>query len=216
MKEASIDKVETEDVLKISTRLSPKIIIVDDIYEDPHKVREFALSCKFVANDKYHKGSRTGNRFLPKGMKELFEKFLNKKITKWKEHGVNGVFQFCTAQDALVYHVDQQSYAAMIYLTPNAPPSCGTSTYRSRRTGLRSAPTKADAKRLATPQGALHYQIFRNNFYDKTNLDVVDVMGNVYNRLVIFDAQSIHAASEYFGDKKENARLFQMFFFDAE
>ena len=41
-----------------------------------------------------------------------------------------------------------------------------------------------------------------------------DVLGNVYNRLVIFDASAIHSASEYFGTIKENARLWQMFFFD--
>ena len=58
--------------------------------------------------------------------------------------------------------------------------------------------------------------IFKNNFYDKTDLDVVDIAGNVYNRLIIFNAQTIHAASEYFGDAKENSRLFQIFFFDAE
>ena len=43
------------------------------------------------------------------------------------------------------------------------------------------------------------------DFFDKTDLDVVDVAGNVYNRLVIFNARAIHSASEYFGDTKENA-----------
>ena len=52
--------------------------------------------------------------------------------------------------------------------------------------------------------------------YDKTDLKLVDVAGNVYNRLILFNAQAIHAASEYFGDSKENSRLFQIFFFDAE
>jgi hypothetical protein len=64
-------------------------------------------------------------------------------------------------------------------------------------------------------RGKLNYQIFKNNFYDKSGLEVVDVVGNVYNRLFIFNAKSIHAASEYFGDTKENSRLFQIFFFDA-
>jgi hypothetical protein len=44
----------------------------------------------------------------------------------------------------------------------------------------------------------------------------VDVLGNVYNRLVIFDASAIHSASQYFGTVKENSRLWQMFFFDTE
>ena len=49
---------------------------------------------------------------------------------------------------------------------------------------------------------------------DKTIYEPVDVVGNVFNRLVIFEARSIHAASEYFGFHKYNCRLWQMFFFD--
>ena len=40
----------------------------------------------------------------------------------------------------------------------------------------------------------------------------MDKIGNIYNRLILFDAKSIHAASEYFGNYKENGRLFQLFF----
>jgi hypothetical protein len=51
---------------------------------------------------------------------------------------------------------------------------------------------------------------------DKTPYDTVDKFGNVFNRLVIFDAGCIHGASEYFGYDMETARLWHMFFFDAE
>ena len=84
MNETPTEEIREDDILKISTDFSPKIIIVDNIYENPDEVRKFALSRKFIANDKYHKGERSGSRFLPKGMKELFEKFLGKKITKWE------------------------------------------------------------------------------------------------------------------------------------
>ena len=43
---------------------------------------------------------------------------------------------------------------------------------------------------------------------------LVDKIGNIYNRVVLFDSRCIHAASEYFGNTKENSRLFQLFFFD--
>ena len=33
----------------------------------------------------------------------------------------NGIFQFCTADQPIVYHVDNQTYAGMVYLTPEAP-----------------------------------------------------------------------------------------------
>ena len=58
--------------------------------------------------------------------------------------------------------------------------------------------------------------MFKGNFYDKSPWDLVDVVGNVYNRMAIWDAKLVHAASQYFGDNKQNSRLFHMFFFDAE
>ena len=50
---------------------------------------------------------------------------------------------------------------------------------------------------------------------DKTQWEAVDNIGNVYNRLVIFDAHYIHAVTEYFGEDINNSRLFQLFFFNV-
>ena len=54
------------------------------------------------------------------------------KIREWETHGMNGRFQYCVPQDPLVYHNDAQTWAAMVYLTPDAPPECGTSLYVSK------------------------------------------------------------------------------------
>lgn len=61
----------------------------------------------------------------------------------------------------------------------------------------------------------LHWKGDGDVHLDPTPWEPVDVAGNVYNRLVIFDASNIHAASQYFGTKKENCRMWQMFFFDT-
>ena len=53
------------------------------------------------------------------------------------------------------------------------------------------------------------------NFYDSTQYELMDEVANVYNRLVLFNAKRIHAATKYFGDSIENARFFQLFFFDV-
>jgi len=42
------------------------------------------------------------------------------------------------------------------------------------------------------------------------------MIGNVYNRLVIFDGKNIHSGSEYFGTGLEDSRLIHLFFFDSE
>ena len=68
--------------------------------------------------------------------------------------------------------------------------------------------------------GRRYYKTFKGlsndmNFYDGTQFEKIDDIGNVYNRLVIFNSSQLHAATEYFGDAINNARFFHMFFFDV-
>lgn len=181
------------------------IIVVDDFYSDPYTVREFALAQEFVESPSYHKGKRTPRQFLFPGIREEFERLLRRKITLWEEHAHNGVFQICTAADPIVYHSDLQTYAATIYLTPNAPLDGGLRTLRSRVTGALRDP----------PQGRISQLTYTNNLLDPTKWETVDQVGNVFNRLVIFDAKLLHAAGTYWGHDDRSGRLFQMFFFDA-
>ena len=123
---------ELKTNFEINEVFDTNVIVVDNFYKNPHEVREFALSRdSYRPHVEYHKGQRTEENFKPEGVKRAIENLLQKKITKWDEHGANGVFQFCTSEDAIVYHVDSQSYAAVVYLTPDAPPECGTTFYRS-------------------------------------------------------------------------------------
>jgi hypothetical protein len=54
----------------------------------------------------------------------------------------------------------------------------------------------------------------QKTFVDKTPYEMVDTVGNIFNRLVIFDGGLIHAASEYFGWDIPSSRLFHMYFFN--
>jgi hypothetical protein len=95
----------------------------------------------------------------------------------------------------------------MLYLTPDAPYQCGTTLYAHKQTRARTYYDPGWDAAWNHPGGS---------HLDRTPWEPVDVAGNVYNRLVIFDASAIHSASEYFGNSKENARLWQMFFFDTD
>ena len=110
--------------------IHPSVIAVDDFYKNPDEVREYALTLNFQHNKQQHKGQRTRERVFFDGTKEFFEDILKKKVTSWDNQPHNGVFQFCTAEDQLVYHTDAQTYAAVVFLTPNAPAECGTSFFR--------------------------------------------------------------------------------------
>jgi len=180
----------------------PTLTVVDHFYTHPDKVREFALSQQFNEHPKFHKGKRTETQYLFPNLKKRFESILGHKITNWTVYGVNSCFQSCIAGEQLVYHFDVQQYAGIIFLTPDAPPESGTTFYRSKYT--KNMKVNGD-----------YDQVFRTGVLDPSQFDVVDVVGNKYNRLVLFDAQLLHAASSYFGDSIENGRLFQLFFFDV-
>lgn len=194
----------------------PALVVVDNFYNDPDAVRDYALKQAYQDNLNDHKGSRSIEKTIFSGTKEAFEFILNKRVTNWETHIYNGVFQYCIAEDSLVYHTDNQTYAAMIFLTPDAPVETGTSFYRSKFNKLMREPTAEDCERLNSSAEELVENMFAHNYYDKTRWELLDTVGNVYNRLVIFDAKRVHSASEYFGDCKENGRLFHIFFFDTE
>ena len=214
-----------EQVVAKLAASTPAAIIVDDFLDNPDEIRRFALRQQFQENKEYHKGERTKERFLWPGVKERFEQLLGKRINLWEHHGFNGVFQWCKAGDQIVFHSDQQRYAGVIYLTPEAPPEAGTTLYRSKeckgRTVEESMKLMAYCPASASGTVQLDWQqvemqMYKGKLLDPTAWEVVDVFGNVYNRLVIWNAHLVHAASCYFGETKENARLFQMFFFDTE
>lgn len=194
---------------------APQIAVVDNFYENPDAVRELALRQTFRENIANHKGARTREKFLFPYQKEAFERLLGVKINGWLTHQYNGIFQYCTEDQPIVFHSDQQAYAAVIYLTPDAPVDCGTSFYRSKETGVRRPAGEDDARRLGVSIDEANKRTYHRKLLSPEAWDLVDTVGNVYNRLVIWDAQLIHAASRYFGDNVNNSRLFHLFFFDV-
>lgn len=190
------------------------VIVVDDFYSDPDFVREWVIKEIEFSPSNYHKGERATSKFFINGTKEMLEHIIGKPIYNWEhERYANGIFQFCTADQPIVYHVDNQTYAGIVFLTPDAPLNTGTSFYRSKETG----DFKFDDEKRSTES---YVRAFKGksdemNFYDGTNFEKIDEVGNKYNRLVLFDAKNIHAATQYFGDAIDNSRLFHMFFFDV-
>jgi len=204
-----------DSVIEVNKYKGPDLIVVDNFYKDPDKVRDYALQQDFKANEKYHKGSRTEKQYIPSWAKAEFSKLLNKEVTDFV--GATGVFQYCVAKDSVVYHYDTQMYAAMVYLSPDAPLQTGTQTLKSKITGLYAAATDEDATRLGKTKEELDALSFNgNNFYDKHNFELVDRVANVYNRCVIFNARALHSATSYYGDTKENSRLFHLYFFNVK
>ena len=189
---------------KLNQNPNPTLWVVENFYEDPIAMRNFALSLDYHFSD-YHRGRRTEHQYEVTGTKEKFESIMGRRITNWTDvHGMCARFQHCTCEDALVYHADAQTWAATVYLTPDAPYECGTSLLSHKETRIRHVSTEGSDI------------IWRNKHLDPTPWDHIDVVANVFNRLVIWDAKCPHTASKYFGYDKYDSRLFHMFFFDTE
>ena len=196
-------------VASIKSNQKATSVIVDNFYDNPDEVRKFAMEQEYVEGGlgRGFIGRRTVNPFLFPNLKERFEQILNRKIIKWEEYGMNGRFQMAWAGEPLVWHCDSQTYGGMLYLTPDAPYQCGTTLYAHKKTRARTYYDQGWDVEWGKEGGTTHL--------DGTPWEPVDVLGNVYNRLVIFDGCCIHAASQYFGGDKNDCRLWQMFFFDT-
>lgn len=197
----------------INPKSNSRIFVVDNFYDDPTGVRDFALSQTFFPGEGAV-GHRTRKQFLFDGLKEKFEDIIGQKIPDhtdddygWRDIGINGRFQYCPAGTNLVYHCDAQHWAAMIFLTPDAPPSAGTSFFRHKETKIHH-----NSQIDWNTNG--HKVFNQHTFLDKTPYETVDNIGNIFNRLVIFDGGLIHSASDYFGWDINTSRLFHIFFFN--
>jgi len=206
----TIDQSQPISPFTFASNKKPTVWIVDNFYDDPHAVREFALQQEYVEGGfgRGFIGRRTEQQFLWPGLKESFEEIIGQKITAWETHPMNGRFQNAHSGEPLVWHCDSQKWGGMLYLTPGAPYQCGTSLYATKKDGARTYFDPGWDIAWAGVPGGCHL--------DGTYFEPVDVCGNVFNRLFIFDASCIHSASEYFGTVMENSRLWQMFFFDTQ
>lgn len=196
-----------QEIFSTTAKL-PNLIVVDNFYSNPNKVRKFALTHNFIENNNLYKGVRTKERYASTNTKSIFETLINSTICSdsWNTHQFNGCFQATSAENQQVYHCDQNSWAGVLYLSPNAPVKSGTRTMKSKITGL------IDCEN--TPKDLVD-MTFQHGYYDSNPFDVLDDIGNIFNRLVLFKSTQIHSAGPYFGTELSNGRLVQLFFFDT-
>lgn len=183
--------------------MNVNLIIVDDFYNNPYQVRDYALEQEFSI-----RGNFPGLRTKPYINDEIIAAIEHNmqfagKITDLMNHDTEssytGAFQLATATDRTWIHADHYNmWAAVCYLTPNAPHTAGTAFYKHKESGQHSR-TKEN-----------------HEGYDYTKWEKFDVIGNKFNRLIIYRGDLFHASLDYFGNNKETGRLFQTFFFNTE
>tara|TARA_R110000803_G_scaffold122967_1_gene190961 strand:+ start:264 stop:848 length:585 start_codon:yes stop_codon:yes gene_type:complete len=187
--------------------------IIDDFYSDVDVVREFALQQDFSVRGNYP-GPRTKS-FLNESVKETIENVVKPfygNVTFWGDGEYTGAYQFTTSRDRSWIHADQTTkWAAVCYLTPNAPLSAGTGLFKHKATGLTMAPRNADG----SYDDELLAEVYKDA-QDMTKWELVDNVANVYNRLILYRGDHFHMSMDYFGQDVNDGRLFQTFFFNTE
>jgi hypothetical protein len=186
-------------------------LVIDNFYSNPDDTRKFILTQEFKIRGNYP-GKRTIS-FADENTRDCIQKYISAfagKIIRFEmgndNTNYNGSFQYTTSRDRSWIHTDSwNNWAAVLYLTPNAPESSGTGLYKYKD-GTKSSDNLSKQK---------IDEIDEDN-QDLTKWTLVDRIGNVYNRMVIFNAKQYHCSLDYFGTNKENGRLFQVFFFSTE
>ena len=185
--------------------MKDSIHVIENFYNNADGVREYLLKASFNVTGNFP-GFRTQSN-TNDGTKKYFEKIIGKEITHFPTHSggkqYNGAFQYTTSEMKTWIHRDCTSWAAIIYLTPNAPPSAGTAFFKHIETGKEEAEDKEIQKKMDRDSN------------DQSKWELVDFVGNKYNRCVIFRGKRSHKSMGHFGTCLEDGRLFQLFFFET-
>ena len=187
-------------------------IIIDYFYTNPDEVRDYILTQEFNITGNFP-GART-EPILNESTKQFIEDHLASihGNIDWKNNKeYNGSFQYTTKDDLSWIHADEHNHwAGVLYLTPEAPLNAGTGIFKHIETGLYKIPRLLDG----TINRELTDKIY-DDAGDPAKWEIIDVIGNVYNRLVIYNGDLFHSSLNYFGNNLKDGRLFQTFFFDT-
>jgi hypothetical protein len=193
------------------------LIVIDNFYANVIDTRNYVITQEFKVRGNYP-GQRTRS-FANQHLKDIIQEYVlpyGGRITDFpmpNEKNIdnndiyNGAFQYTTSRDRSWVHIDGvNNWAGVLFMTPNAPLTSGTGFYRF----YDGASCKQDMEILDNKTETDKFS------QDLTKWQLVDKVGNVFNRLVLFNSNRFHMSQDYFGDSKENGRLFQVFFFSTE
>jgi hypothetical protein len=192
------------------------IIVIDNFYNNPNETRQYILKQEFKVRGNFP-GQRTKS-FATQYLNDIIQEYVapfGGKITdfpipdknKDDENIYNGSFQYTTSRDRSWVHIDgYNNWGGLVYLTPNAPLSSGTGFFQFED----GAMDKTDQEKINNSDNTNQYS------QDMTKWKLVDQVGNVYNRLILFNSKRFHMSMDYFGKDIQDGRLFQVFFFSTE
>ena len=184
------------------------VTVVDGFFDEPDDVRNYALSLTSEPDTQGKwPGSRTAN--LAEINPKLFDHTCRRiasmfwdtrdaqEFVQWQ---AQGGFQLVDSsyQSGWVHHdAGEELFTAIIYLTPGANASTGTSIWEIKDRAVDVPKTVKDQKFPAlqqqlSPEAAATARQELNSYYTESIR-----VNNKYNRCIVFDSHLYHAAGEF-------------------
>lgn len=197
------------------------VTIVENFYDNPDAVRTFALSQKYqfrhqIKGAKYvFPGCRTKDISIIN--KPLFENVSKKIISlfhnadhDYMQWQITTSFQSVSEEYGQgVIHTDHNTvFAAVLYLTPDAPLAAGTSLFKPNN---QFDQEKYEWYLKENDQRFDDGKIIMDTSYHAMFDEIVRI-NNVYNTLILYEGRHYHAANQFFGKNLKDSRLAQVFF----
>jgi len=199
--------------------MNQNIIIVDNFYENPYEVRQYALSLEYPQPKNHtYPGRNSNETFYTQEIHNKFELLLGRKLIPAQE-GNHGDFRLSLETDTFQQdiHVDPiWDWGCVLYMNlPNqCIPEAGTSFWRHKKLGWEKCPGQNEAAWYGyTKYEEIRSSIIYGDGLDRSKWDRYCLANMQYNRAVIFDPKLWHSHGENFGNNLENGRLVQLFFF---
>lgn len=201
---------------------TPTVVVTDDFYQDPVRVRDFALRDdvwrEAVGPPDGRYSWETRGWYHSADVAARFEQLLGHAIT-WNPLTMGfGVFAFYPESTSVqeTTHYDDTDYSAIIYLCEPRSTDDGLMFYRHLPSGLYGPPTKPELEQLGiTP--AEFEATYRADKLRPDAWELVDVIALRFNRcILIAGGRLFHRAGRGFGSTPADGRLTQRYFFNLE
>ncbi|HTT11537.1 MAG TPA: DUF6445 family protein [Burkholderiaceae bacterium] len=208
------------------------LLVIDDFLADPMAYRRRALALEYVDRTLRAGVNYPGMQTEAQPCDAIMQRIADAlgRDIKWDSLD-NGAFRLTPAggRARCDIHVDtdagENAYAALLYLS--LPEHChgGTGFWRHRATGWERRPSKEE---LAA-SGYSSFLEFERRWVPTDKLRSFEEMRDArdaawdcvlhvpmrFNRLIIYRGDYFHAIADLFGDRPENTRLVQLFYFEG-
>jgi hypothetical protein len=198
------------------------LTVIDNFYEEPDKIRYFALKLQYRRSegDLYTGRRATNDRDWALTIDRL-QRMIDEPVVA-PRNGRQGSFVLALEDDEQKrltrVHADRNRWTAIVYLSRLEDCRGGTAWYRHKATGAaRETAEWIDVtfRHLSERSQTEITQALLEESRDLNRWNEVQRVNMVYNRCILFLAEEFHAVVNTFGNCPENGRLTQSFEFYA-